>query len=319
MNGGKASSHLKVSTKGGKIEFILDQSAAPAQVYLQLKHPGGEHEKNRIVFKMKVTHRYLYLVKPNIGILNPNESMTVVVTLVEQERRRLLHKIRNKRQCNKILAEETNGRKMLIRTIAVPFGYKIGNKEANDAAPNNSAYEELAQAIHDLEQTEPLLHQKMFLSHSVSSKVLFSFGVSRPNAHEILANFRQQNGQCGKCGIQTHAIKQPKGFFAVFGRPEIIPLSIPGEVHRGRCLFCHPLPPDAIRITSSMVAATAVPINDVSIDFETLPTAATAIAFPLPHDDTVGTRASASADYNNNDDDAFFDTNQWISTRNSGN
>ncbi|KAL7520990.1 hypothetical protein ACHAWX_005680 [Stephanocyclus meneghinianus] len=50
---------------------------------------------------------------------------------------------------------------------------------------------------------------------------------------------REREGRCADCGAQTHQIQMdPTGT----GRVVKIPLSVPGEVHRGRCLFCHPLP-----------------------------------------------------------------------------
>jgi hypothetical protein len=49
---------------------------------------------------------------------------------------------------------------------------------------------------------------------------------------------RQWNGQCVECGVQTHELQiNPSGNMVIK-----IPLSIEGEVHRGRCLLCHPLP-----------------------------------------------------------------------------
>ena len=50
---------------------------------------------------------------------------------------------------------------------------------------------------------------------------------------------RERDGRCADCGAQTHEIQaDPTGN----GRTVKIPLSVQGEVHRGRCLFCHPLP-----------------------------------------------------------------------------
>lgn len=50
---------------------------------------------------------------------------------------------------------------------------------------------------------------------------------------------RERDGRCADCGAQTHEIQMdPSGN----GRAVKIPLSVTGEVHRGRCLFCHPLP-----------------------------------------------------------------------------
>lgn len=50
---------------------------------------------------------------------------------------------------------------------------------------------------------------------------------------------REREGRCADCGAQTHEVQfDPSGS----GRAIKVPLSVPGEVHRGRCLFCHPLP-----------------------------------------------------------------------------
>lgn len=50
---------------------------------------------------------------------------------------------------------------------------------------------------------------------------------------------RERDGRCADCGAQTHEVQfDPSGS----GRSIKNPLSVPGEVHRGRCLFCHPLP-----------------------------------------------------------------------------
>jgi len=48
---------------------------------------------------------------------------------------------------------------------------------------------------------------------------------------------REIEGRCGNCGIQTHEFYvDPNTQFLVK-----VPLTIKKEVHRGRCLFCHPL------------------------------------------------------------------------------
>ena len=51
---------------------------------------------------------------------------------------------------------------------------------------------------------------------------------------------REREGRCADCGAQTHELKfDPSGS----GNSIKAPLSVPGEVHRGRCVLCHPLPP----------------------------------------------------------------------------
>lgn len=59
---------------------------------------------------------------------------------------------------------------------------------------------------------------------------------------------RERDGRCADCGAQTHEIQRdPSGN----GQSVKVPLSVPGEVHRGRCLFCHPLPQNHRASTSS--------------------------------------------------------------------
>ena len=50
---------------------------------------------------------------------------------------------------------------------------------------------------------------------------------------------REREGRCSECGVQTHEFRiDPQT-----GQPRKIPLSVDNEVHRGRCLLCHPLHP----------------------------------------------------------------------------
>jgi hypothetical protein len=48
---------------------------------------------------------------------------------------------------------------------------------------------------------------------------------------------RERDGRCAECGVQTHTVQ----FDATINVPVKTPLTIPREVHRGRCLLCHPL------------------------------------------------------------------------------
>lgn len=50
---------------------------------------------------------------------------------------------------------------------------------------------------------------------------------------------RETNGKCSKCGIQTHYVER---LGSSSDRQVCLPLTIPNEVYRGRCLLCHPLP-----------------------------------------------------------------------------
>ena len=59
---------------------------------------------------------------------------------------------------------------------------------------------------------------------------------SHSEANSIGAQ-RESDGRCGDCGLQTHQVRVDP-----LTKSQVkIPLTVEGEVHRGRCLFCHPL------------------------------------------------------------------------------
>lgn len=48
---------------------------------------------------------------------------------------------------------------------------------------------------------------------------------------------REREGRCSECGLQTHEFRpDPRT-----GQSRKVPLTVENEVHRGRCLLCHPL------------------------------------------------------------------------------
>ncbi len=53
---------------------------------------------------------------------------------------------------------------------------------------------------------------------------------------------RERDGRCADCGVQTHEFQ----FDPIIQDRTKVPLTVPGEVHRGRCLFCHPIIPNQI-------------------------------------------------------------------------
>jgi hypothetical protein len=67
---------------------------------------------------------------------------------------------------------------------------------------------------------------------------------------------REREGRCADCGAQTHDVQFDP---SVPGRSIKVPLSVPGEVHRGRCLFCHPLPMYRQSSSGSSAQPAAVP------------------------------------------------------------
>jgi hypothetical protein len=102
-------------------------------------------------------------------------------------------------------------------------------------------FPQLVQAIKDMEMKDPSIprvDKKMKLKHFISSSTDDGQDGCYLTAHKLL-QLRQKDGQCGLCGAQTHEI-QSLGLFCC--RKKKIPLSIKDQVHRGRCLLCHPLP-----------------------------------------------------------------------------
>eukprot|EP00542_Grammatophora_oceanica_P020640 CAMPEP_0194047646 /NCGR_PEP_ID=MMETSP0009_2-20130614/25090_1 /TAXON_ID=210454 /ORGANISM="Grammatophora oceanica, Strain CCMP 410" /LENGTH=419 /DNA_ID=CAMNT_0038693315 /DNA_START=471 /DNA_END=1730 /DNA_ORIENTATION=- len=75
---------------------------------------------------------------------------------------------------------------------------------------------------------QPLPYQSAFGSgQSVSSEGDIS-----------LKRDREREGRCSECGVQTHEFRVDPNT----GQQRKTPLTVENEVHRGRCLFCHPFP-----------------------------------------------------------------------------
>lgn len=68
-----------------------------------------------------------------------------------------------------------------------------------------------------------------------SAKPTFTY-VSPSKTDANVKTRREKEGRCGECGIKTHEVK--KALFRVISKT---PITIPNEVHRGRCLLCKPL------------------------------------------------------------------------------
>lgn len=79
--------------------------------------------------------------------------------------------------------------------------------------------------------------------NSSTDSILNTFGDANVNVVDEVTSAvqvrvdRERSGQCADCGAQTHEVQLDAS-----GQVVKVPLSVPGEVHRGRCLFCHPLP-----------------------------------------------------------------------------
>eukprot|EP00547_Thalassionema_nitzschioides_P004929 CAMPEP_0194200500 /NCGR_PEP_ID=MMETSP0156-20130528/1075_1 /TAXON_ID=33649 /ORGANISM="Thalassionema nitzschioides, Strain L26-B" /LENGTH=339 /DNA_ID=CAMNT_0038925505 /DNA_START=205 /DNA_END=1224 /DNA_ORIENTATION=+ len=67
-----------------------------------------------------------------------------------------------------------------------------------------------------------------------------SFGSNLSTASDgelSLKRDREREGRCSECGVQTYEVRtDPQN-----GQTRKVPLTVENEVHRGRCLFCHPI------------------------------------------------------------------------------
>jgi hypothetical protein len=82
----------------------------------------------------------------------------------------------------------------------------------------------------------------------LSPRQQVSFNLSQYSEMEdgqlLIQRDREREGRCGNCGIQTYEwVWNPFSEAA----PVKIPLTIPYEVHRGRCLLCHPIQRECIQ------------------------------------------------------------------------
>jgi hypothetical protein len=214
---------LEYKARNKELSFALDRPS-PSQM-LVLQH-GNTTTTQPIAFKVRITHPHDYRVKPNYGVILPKESKELNITLVDAKREELLLLCQAHGQA--ALGEHT--RKILIQSWI-----------ASDMTISDMEFPQLVQAIKDMEKDSsiPRVDKKMKLKHVISSSTSQGCYLT---AHKLL-QLRQKDGQCGLCGAQTHEI-QSLGLFCC--RKKKIPLSIKDQVHRGRCLLCHPLPATAM-------------------------------------------------------------------------
>lgn len=72
---------------------------------------------------------------------------------------------------------------------------------------------------------------------------------------QLLQADRESEGRCGLCGVQTHRMCYRDTVMGNMLCKE--PLDVEGEVHRGRCLLCHPLPASVVAQMPDMDCMTA--------------------------------------------------------------
>lgn len=154
-------------------------------------------------------------------------------------------------------------------------------------------YQELVHAINRIEKdaSTPNVDKKIPLKHFVSSSFVndrdggdgklpgrHSSAKSNSETVTTILRLRQADGQCGWCGAQTHEIVTSQGLFR--RTKKRIPLSIPDQVHRGRCLLCHPLPTAttaAPAVVKHEDTNSRIPAPIVATAFATPPTAASSV------------------------------------------
>mmetsp|Transcript_17708 Transcript_17708/g.42661 ORF Transcript_17708/g.42661 Transcript_17708/m.42661 type:complete len:530 (+) Transcript_17708:86-1675(+) len=75
-------------------------------------------------------------------------------------------------------------------------------------------------------------------SNSRASRTSSSRLTDRSDDSSSLRRDREREGRCADCGAETHEMRHDPET----GTARKVPLNIEGEVHRGRCLLCNPLP-----------------------------------------------------------------------------
>jgi len=64
-----------------------------------------------------------------------------------------------------------------------------------------------------------------------------AYSTSQQTVESSIRRDRERDGRCGDCGLQTHEFR----FDILAGSYRKVPLTVDGEVHRGRCLLCLPV------------------------------------------------------------------------------
>lgn len=92
----------------------------------------------------------------------------------------------------------------------------------------------------DSSESTPSYHENEAFDLSPSQRLSLSLARSRGMDDELseVRRDREKEGRCGECGIHTHQW----AWNPLNQAPLKVPLTIPHEVHRGRCLLCYPLP-----------------------------------------------------------------------------
>lgn len=83
---------------------------------------------------------------------------------------------------------------------------------------------------------------------------------AHPDAVTTIRTQREREGRCGDCGMQTHQMHVDPLTHCLVK----VPLTIEREVHRGRCLFCHPVFAHQLFGHQLSCHSSTVPISSVS-------------------------------------------------------
>jgi len=105
-------------------------------------------------------------------------------------------------------------------------------------SPDSCSYDDefyVGAALSAATQQHSMIPQQ---SDDTSLAAFYGDGETHWTSMSLLRRDREKDGRCGYCGLQTHQVC----YDASTGMQTRVALSVPNEVHRGRCLLCFPLP-----------------------------------------------------------------------------
>ena len=87
------------------------------------------------------------------------------------------------------------------------------------------------------ESTPSYCEDEMTMAFDLSPPKSSSYTTSNREGAALIRRDREREGRCADCGMQTYEWQ----WDAHTNQQVKLPLTIPQEVHRGRCLLCHPM------------------------------------------------------------------------------
>mmetsp|Transcript_25643 Transcript_25643/g.36167 ORF Transcript_25643/g.36167 Transcript_25643/m.36167 type:complete len:478 (-) Transcript_25643:214-1647(-) len=122
-------------------------------------------------------------------------------------------------------------------SMSMTIDTEDGNSQVSRASSQVSQASSVAAAQFYSQQQGPPVRGIMTSSSPAYYASSGSASVASTDNYEVsLKRDREREGRCSECGAQTHELRMDP-----MGNTSKIPLTVENEVHRGRCLLCHPI------------------------------------------------------------------------------